>query len=121
MVRIANVNIPDNKRLVISLTYIHGIGKTSAELICRDLSISEDTVVSSMSDDQVVALRQALGQYTVEGDLKKQVSFNIKKKIDMSSYQGIRHRRRLPVRGQNTHSNARTRRGRAIPIAGKKG
>jgi small subunit ribosomal protein S13 len=119
--RIAGVNIPTNKRLVISLTYIHGIGKTSAQKICADAAISESKRVKDLDDQELVTLRSIIeSNYTVEGELRRDVTLNIKKKKDIRSYQGLRHIRKLPVRGQNTHSNARTRKGKAIAIAGKK-
>lgn len=121
MARISNVNIPVNKRLVIGLTYIYGIGKTSAESICVATNISQDKRVKDLTDDELVALRSVIeNKYSVEGDLRREVNLNIKKKKDIRCYQGLRHIRKLPVRGQNTHSNARTRKGKAIPIAGKK-
>lgn len=121
MARIAGVNIPVNKRLVISLTYVYGIGLTSAQKICSLASISESKRVKELSDDELVSLRGIIeASFKVEGDLRREVSLNIKKKKDIRSYQGLRHIRRLPVRGQNTHSNARTRKGKAVAIAGKK-
>jgi len=119
--RIAGVNIPANKRLVIALTYIYGIGPTSAHNICGKLNISESKRVKDLTDEELVALRNEIDQnIIVEGVLRKEVSMNIKLKKDLRSYQGLRHIRKLPVRGQNTHSNARTRKGKAIAIAGKK-
>lgn len=121
MARIANVNIPENKRLLISLTYIHGIGRTSAKNICSLTKISEDKRVKDLSDDELIALRSTIErEFKVEGDLRRDVNLNIKKKKDIRCYQGLRHIRKLPVRGQNTHTNARTRKGKAIAIAGKK-
>ncbi|MCP5369737.1 MAG: 30S ribosomal protein S13 [Rickettsiaceae bacterium] len=121
MARIAGVNIPANKRLVIALTYIYGIGPTSAHNICGKLNISESKRVKDLTDEELVALRNEIDQnIIVEGVLRKEVSMNIKLKKDLRSYQGLRHIRKLPVRGQNTHSNARTRKGKAIAIAGKK-
>jgi len=119
--RIAGVNIPANKRLVISLTYIYGIGFPSAQKICKDGGISESKRVKDLVDQELITLRSLIEKnYQVEGDLRREVSLNIKKKKDMRSYEGLRHIRRLPVRGQNTHSNARTRKGKRIAIAGKK-
>jgi len=119
--RIAGVNIPSNKRLVIALTYIYGVGLTSAQLLCKKTDISENKRVKDLSDKELVTLRNEIDQdMCVEGVLRKNVSLNIKKKKDLRSYQGLRHIRRLPVRGQNTHSNARTRKGKAVAIAGKK-
>ena len=121
MARIAGVNIPSNKRLVIALTYIYGIGLTSAKLLCKKTDISESKRVKDLNDKELVTLRNEIDQdMSVEGVLRKTVSLNIKKKKDLRSYQGLRHIRRLPVRGQNTHSNARTRKGKAVAIAGKK-
>lgn len=121
MARIASVNIPTNKRLVISLTYIYGIGLHAAEQICQKSGISESKRVKDLTDQELITLRNIIEkEYKVEGDLRREVNLNIKKKKDMKSYQGLRHIRKLPVRGQNTHSNARTRKGKAIAIAGKK-
>ncbi len=121
MARIAGVNIPANKRLVIALTYIYGIGLTSAQNICKKLHISESKRVKDLADDELITLRNEIDQsLVVEGALRKEVSMNIKQKKDLRSYQGLRHIRKLPVRGQNTHSNARTRKGKAVAIAGKK-
>jgi small subunit ribosomal protein S13 len=119
--RIASVNIPDNKRVVISLTYIYGIGLTSAQQICEAVGISSSLRVKNLTEDQLVQLRLVVERdYRVEGELRRDVSLNIKKKKDIKSYQGLRHILNLPVHGQNTHSNARTRKGKAVPIAGKK-
>jgi len=119
--RIAGVNIPANKRLVISLSYIYGIGLPSAQKICKDAGISESKRVKDLVDQELITLRSLIEKsYQVEGDLRREVSLNIKKKKDMRSYEGLRHIRRLPVRGQNTHSNARTRKGKRVAIAGKK-
>ena len=121
MARIANVNIPSNKRLVISLTYIYGIGLTSAQKICRILGLDESKRVKDLADKDLVSLRGVIEKdYKVEGDLRRQVMFDIKKKKDIRSYEGLRHINNLPVRGQRTHTNARTRKGKAIAIAGKK-
>ena len=121
MARIASVNIPDNKRLVISLTYIYGLGATMAKEICNKTKISEDKKVKDLTDQELINLRNIIeNEYKVEGDLRREVTLNIKKKKDIRCYQGLRHIRKLPVRGQNTHSNARTRKGKAIAIAGKK-
>jgi small subunit ribosomal protein S13 len=119
--RIAGVNIPTNKRLVISLTYVYGIGNTLSKKICTEVGISEDKKVKDLNDDELVALRTLIeAKYKVEGDLRRDVNLNIKHKKDIRCYQGLRHIRKLPVHGQNTHSNARTRKGKAIAIAGKK-
>ncbi|MGI4775667.1 MAG: 30S ribosomal protein S13 [Janthinobacterium lividum] len=121
MARIASVNIPTNKRLVIGLTYIYGIGLTAAKEVCKNTHISEDKKVKDLNDQELISLRSAIEKnYRVEGDLRREINLNIKKKKDIRCYQGLRHIRKLPVRGQNTHSNARTRKGKAIAIAGKK-
>ncbi|MGL4226744.1 MAG: 30S ribosomal protein S13 [Rickettsia sp.] len=121
MARIASVNIPDNKRLVVSLTYIYGLGSTIAAEICNKVKISKDKKVKELTDQELISLRNIIeSEYKVEGDLRREVTLNIKKKKDIRCYQGLRHIRKLPVRGQNTHSNARTRKGKAIAIAGKK-
>lgn len=121
MARIANVNIPDNKRLVVSLTYIYGLGTAMAKTICKKAKILEDKKVKDLTDQELISLRNIIeNEYKVEGDLRREVTFNIKKKKDIRSYQGLRHIRKLPVRGQNTHSNARTRKGKAVAIARKK-
>jgi len=119
--RIANVNIPPNKRLVISLTYIYGVGLTSAQEICKNTKISESKRVKDLDDKELISLRGEIEKnFQVEGGLRREVTLNIKKKKDIRTYQGLRHIKRLPVRGQNTHSNARTRKGKAVAIAGKK-
>ena len=121
MARIAGVNIPTDKQLWISLTYIYGLGKTSALEICKKANIPHNTRVYSLEDSQVAVLRKLIDDdYTVEGDLRRTVSLNIKTLKDIKCYRGLRHIRRLPVRGQRTHTNARTRKGKAVPIAGKK-
>ena len=121
MARIASVNIPDNKRLVISLTYIFGLGSSAAQELCKKAGISEDKRVKELTDNELITIRNLIEkEYKVEGDLRREINLNIKKKKDIRCYQGLRHIRKLPVRGQNTHSNARTRKGKAIAIAGKK-
>lgn len=121
MSRIAGVNIPINKRIVISLTYIYGVGLTISKKICKEAKLSEDKRVKDLSEDELVNLRNIIAdKYQVEGDLRREVNLNIKQKKDIHSYEGLRHIKKLPVRGQNTHSNARTRKGKAIAIAGKK-
>lgn len=121
MARIASVNVPDNKRLVVSLTYIYGLGPTMAAEICNKAKISKDKKVKELTDQELISLRNIIeSEYKVEGDLRREVTLNIKQKKDIRCYQGLRHIRKLPVRGQNTHSNARTRKGKAIAIAGKK-
>jgi len=119
--RIAGVNIPANKKVFIALTYIFGIGRHTAEQICVKANISEPTRVHELSDADVIKLREIIdADHMVEGDMRREVAQNIKSKRDMKSYQGLRHIRRLPVRGQKTKTNARTRKGKAVPIAGKK-
>lgn len=121
MARIAGVNIPTNKKLFVSLTYVYGIGSKVASEICKKAGVDGDIRVKELSDDQVTKIREVIdNDYTVEGDLRRQVSMNIKRLVDLGCYRGLRHRRRLPVRGQRTHTNARTRKGKAVPIAGKK-
>ena len=121
MARIAGVNIPTNKRVVIALSYIYGIGSTLAVEICKKVGIPSEKRVNQLSDDEVLRIREAIDRdYQVEGDLRREVAMNIKRLMDMASYRGLRHRKGLPVRGQRTHTNARTRKGKARPIAGKK-
>lgn len=121
MARIAGVDIPRDKRVEISLTYIFGIGPTRASLICEHTGINPDTRVRSLTDDEVATIRRFIeNNFQVEGDLRREIQQNIKRKIEIGSYQGIRHRRGLPVRGQRTHTNARSRKGRRVAIAGKK-
>ena len=121
MARIAGVNIPTAKRVVIALTYIHGIGATKAKEICEKVGIMPERRVNELSDAEVIKIRETIdGDYTVEGDLRREIAMNIKRLLDLGVYRGLRHRRNLPVRGQRTHTNARTRKGPAKPIAGKK-
>ena len=121
MARIAGVDLPREKRVEIGLTYIFGLGKTRSQQILDQLEISHDTKVRDLTDSEVVKIRQFIdSNYLVEGDLRREVAQNIKRKVEIGSYQGIRHRRGLPVRGQRTHTNARTRKGRRAPVAGKK-
>ena len=121
MARIAGVNIPTNKRVVIALTYIFGIGQTKAREICQKASVSEISRVNQLAEGEVTRLREIIdGEYRVEGDLRRDVAMNIKRLMDLGCYRGLRHRRGLPVRGQRTHTNARMRKGRARPVAGKK-
>ncbi len=121
MARIAGVNIPTNKRVLIALTYIHGIGRAKAAEICTALAIPDERRVNQLTDDEVLKIRELIDRdYQVEGDLRRQVAMNIKRLMDLGCYTGLRHRRGLPVRGQRTHTNARTRKGPAKPIAGKK-
>ena len=116
MARIAGVNIPDNKHTVISLQYVFGIGQTRAKAICKATGIEEFAKVSSLSEDQLEKLRNEVGKFDVEGDLRREVSMNIKRLMDLGTNRGIRHRRGLPVRGQRSHTNARTRKGPRRPI-----
>jgi small subunit ribosomal protein S13 len=119
--RIAGVNIPTQKRVLIALTYIHGIGATKAREICEKVGIPAERRVSQLTDDEVVRIRETIDRdYRVEGDLRREVAMNIKRLMDLGCYRGLRHRKNLPVRGQRTHTNARTRKGKARPIAGKK-
>lgn len=121
MARIAGVNIPTNKRVEIALTYIHGIGDTYAKKICSIVAIPADRRVSQLSESEVIQIREVIDrEYMVEGDLRRDVAMNIKRLMDLGCYRGLRHRRGLPVRGQRTHTNARTRKGPARPIAGRK-
>ncbi len=116
MARIAGVNIPDNKHVVISLRYVYGIGPTIARNLCAATGITPSAKVSELSEEQLDALRSEIGKLTVEGDLRREVSMNIKRLMDLGCYRGIRHRRGLPVRGQRTKTNARTRKGPRKPI-----
>jgi small subunit ribosomal protein S13 len=119
--RIAGVNIPTNKRVVIALQYIHGIGAKKAEEIVEKVSIPAERRVNQLTDAEVLQIRETIDRdYQVEGDLRREVSMNIKRLMDLGCYRGLRHRRNLPVRGQRTHTNARTRKGKSKPIAGKK-
>tara|TARA_Y100001949_G_C15963040_1_gene320196 strand:- start:622 stop:978 length:357 start_codon:yes stop_codon:yes gene_type:complete len=116
MARIAGVNIPDNKHAVISLTYVYGVGKTTAQQICAASGIAENTRIGELSEEQLDAIRNEVGKFTVEGDLRREVQMNIKRLMDMGCFRGIRHRRSLPLRGQRTKTNARTRKGPRKPI-----
>jgi small subunit ribosomal protein S13 len=119
--RIAGVNIPTQKRVVIALRYIHGIGPKNANTICEQLNIPAEKRVSQLSDNEILQIREMIDrEFVVEGDLRREVSMNIKRLMDLACYRGLRHRRGLPVRGQRTHTNARTRKGKAKAIAGKK-
>ena len=121
MARIAGVDLPRDKRLEIGLTYIFGVGRSRALQACEALGIDPGTKVRDLTDDEVVRIRQFIdANYRVEGDLRREVAQNVKRKVEIGSYQGIRHRRGLPVRGQRTHTNARTRKGPRQAIAGKK-
>jgi small subunit ribosomal protein S13 len=119
--RIAGVNIPTQKRVVIALQYIHGIGPKIAKDICAKVGIPDERRVSQLSDTEVLQIRESVDRdHVVEGDLRRNVAMNVKRLMDLGCYRGLRHRRGLPVRGQRTHTNARTRKGKAKPIAGKK-
>ncbi|MCA3339862.1 MAG: 30S ribosomal protein S13 [Alphaproteobacteria bacterium] len=121
MARIAGVNIPTNKRVLISLRYIYGIGPQNAKVICDQLSIPAERRVNQLTDDEVMRIRELIDrEYRVEGDLRREQAMNIKRLMDLACYRGLRHRKGLPVRGQRTHTNARTRKGKAVAIAGKK-
>ena len=121
MARIAGVNIPTNKRVEVALQYIHGIGSQTAKDILAKVGIEESRRVNQLSDAEVLQIREAIDRdHTVEGDLRRETSMNIKRLMDLATYRGLRHRKGLPVRGQRTHTNARTRKGKAKPIAGKK-
>jgi len=121
MARISGVNLPLNKQVHIALQYIYGIGDHYADKICKDLNIERSKRVNNLSDDEVIKIRELIdAKYTVEGDLRRELSLNIKRLRDLGTYRGVRHRKKLPVRGQRTSSNARTRKGKAIAIAGKK-
>ncbi len=116
MARIAGVNIPDHKHAVISLTYVYGIGRTTAQKICAATGVAPETRVSTLSEEQMDAIRNEVAKHTVEGDLRRTVSMNIKRLMDLGCYRGLRHRRSLPVNGQRTKTNARTRKGPRKPI-----
>ncbi len=120
MARVAGVDIPDKKRVVISLTYIYGIGQSTASKILKAVDISEDIRVKDLSEEQLAKIRNEVEQYKVEGDLRREVNMNIKRLMEIGSYRGLRHKKGLPVRGQRTRTNARTRKGPARTIANKK-
>ena len=121
MARIAGVNIPTNKRVIVALQFIHGIGQFRSKQICQKVGIPADRRVSQLTDDEVLRIREVIDrEHQVEGDLRREVAMNIKRLMDLGCYRGLRHRKQLPVRGQRTHTNARTRKGKARPIAGKK-
>jgi len=122
LARIAGVNIPTQKRVEVALTYIFGIGRTYSKAICAKTEIPPERRVHELTDDEILRIRELIdSEYQVEGDLRRETSMNIKRLMDLGCYRGIRHRRGLPVRGQRTHTNARTRKGPAKAIAGKKG
>ncbi|MBM7663337.1 small subunit ribosomal protein S13 [Bacillus mesophilus] len=120
MARIAGVDVPRDKRVVISLTYIFGIGKTTAQQVLAEAGVSEDTRVRDLTEDELGKIREAIDRLKVEGDLRREISLNIKRLIEIGSFRGLRHRRSLPVRGQNTKNNARTRKGPRRTVANKK-
>ncbi|MEX1147465.1 MAG: 30S ribosomal protein S13 [Sphingomonadales bacterium] len=121
MARIAGVNIPTAKRVEVSLTYIHGIGRTFAKKICEAAGVDPGMRVNALAESEVIRIREVIdADYAVEGDLRRDVAMNIKRLMDLGCYRGLRHRKGLPVRGQRTSTNARTRKGKAKPIAGKK-
>jgi small subunit ribosomal protein S13 len=119
--RIAGVNIPTQKRVEIALRYIYGVGPTNSKEICQSVGIEPSRRVNQLTESEIVKIREYIeNKFKVEGDLRRDVSMNIKRLTDLGCYRGLRHRKKLPVRGQRTHTNARTRKGKAIPIAGKK-
>lgn len=120
MARIKNVDLPDNKRIEIGLTYIHGIGRKLSKIILTKLNINLDTKVKDLTEEEISKIRKELDSHLLEGDLRREVSMNIKNKMEIGSYQGMRHRKGLPVRGQSTRSNARTRKGKGKTVANKK-
>ncbi|WLD93553.1 30S ribosomal protein S13 [Alkalihalobacillus sp. AL-G] len=120
MARIAGVDIPRDKRVVISLTYVFGIGKSTAQQVLAEAGVSEETRVRDLTEEELTKIREIVDRFKVEGDLRREVSLNIKRLIEIGSYRGIRHRRGLPVRGQNTKNNSRTRKGPRRTVANKK-
>jgi small subunit ribosomal protein S13 len=119
--RLAGVNVPSNKRLEIALRYIYGIGPKFSTDICDSTKVDQNKRVNQLTEDEIIKIRECIDKnYIVEGDLRREVSNNIKRLTDLGCYRGLRHRNKLPVRGQRTHTNARTRKGKAVPIAGKK-
>ena len=121
MARIAGINVPTNKRVLVALTYLHGIGLTSSKNICKKIGIAEDKRINNLSDEELSRIRDLIDtDYLVEGDLRRKTSMDIKRYLDLGCLRGLRHRKNLPVRGQRTHTNARTRKGPAKAIAGKK-
>ena len=122
MARIAGVNLPSGKQVGIALTYIYGIGHSRAKEICAKASVPTDRRVNELGDDEMLRIREIIDKdYEVEGDLRREIAMNIKRLMDLGCYRGLRHRRSMPVRGQRTHTNARTRKGRSRPVAGKAG
>ena len=121
MARISGVNLPTNKRVKVALTYIYGIGSTISNEICKAVGISDEKRVNKLTDEEVLKIREYIeSKYKVEGDLRSEASLNIKRLTDLGTYRGLRHRKKLPVRGQRTHTNARTRKGKGVAIANKK-
>ena len=120
MARIKGVDIPNNKRIVIALTYIYGIGKSLATKICKDANINENTRAKDLTNEELIRIRDEVNKYLTEGDLRREVNMNIKTKMEINSYQGTRHKKGLPVRGQRTNRNARTRKGKGKTVANKK-
>ncbi|MEW5804712.1 MAG: 30S ribosomal protein S13 [bacterium] len=121
MARIAGVDLPKNKRAEIGLTYIYGIGRSRSQLILEQAQVSKDTKIGKLSEDEINRIREQIANYKVEGDLRREISMNIKRLMDIGSYRGLRHRRSMPVRGQRTHTNARTRKGpKRATVGGKK-
>jgi small subunit ribosomal protein S13 len=121
LARISGVNLPTNKRVKVALTYIYGIGHTTANEICKIVGISDDKRVNKLTDEEVLNIRKHIeNKYKIEGDLRSEVSLNVKRLTDLGTYRGLRHRQKLPVRGQRTHTNARTRKGKGVAIANKK-
>ncbi|MBY7141708.1 30S ribosomal protein S13 [Virgibacillus sp. NKC19-3] len=120
MARIAGIDVPRDKRVVISLTYIYGVGKTTAQQVLKQAGVSEDTRVRDLTEDELANIRKAIEEYTIEGDLRRETSLNIKRLIEIGSYRGIRHRRGLPLRGQKTKNNSRTRKGPRRTMANKR-
>ena len=121
MARIAGINVPTNKRVLIALTYLHGIGLNSSKNICKKVGVAENKRINNLSEDELTKIRDLIdSDYLVEGDLRRKTSMDIKRYLDLGCLRGLRHRKNLPVRGQRTHTNARTRKGKAVAIAGKK-
>ena len=120
MARIKGVDIPNNTRIVIALTYIYGIGKSLATKICKDANINENTRAKDLTNEELIRIRDEVNKYATEGDLRREVNMNIKTKMEINSYQGVRHKKGLPVRGQRTNRNAHTRKGRGKVVANKK-
>ncbi|MFA1821679.1 30S ribosomal protein S13 [Virgibacillus oceani] len=120
MARIAGIDIPRDKRVVISLTYVYGVGKTTAQKVLEEAGVSENTRVRDLTEDELGRIRKAVNEFTIEGDLRRETSLNIKRLIEIGAYRGVRHRRGLPVRGQKTKNNSRTRKGPRRAVAGKK-